>query len=237
MTIATLNIDWAKTYQNKTHIHKIEAFLNKLDLDIIILTESVDLDLPAFKYIYKTKQIPSGSKYEELDYSEYLNGNPAYRATIYSKFESSRSHMVTDDFTSLCKEFDTSVGTIAIYATIVGTWFNKGPYAQKELNNCIADCRRISQKVEYFCLSGDLNTSFLDDEKKLQIVGLESRKQLIELCNSCKLDLTTKILKNNIDHILLSKSLVNKLSVFPKVFVDAGVLSDHQGVLLDMNQN
>ena len=37
MTIATLNIDWARTYKTKSYIYKIEEALNRLDADILVL--------------------------------------------------------------------------------------------------------------------------------------------------------------------------------------------------------
>jgi len=236
MKIATLNIDWAKKYKSKSHILQIEYALVELNADILIITESVHLNLPIYNFVYKTTEIPNKDVYEELNYSKYLNGNAAYRVSIYSKYPASKSFRVTDKHTSLAKEFETEFGTIVIYSTIIGTWFNKGPYAKEELHNCINDCMRISQQTKYFCLAGDLNTSFRNEEPEYQMPGIESRKYLKELCKVCKLDLTTQDLEKNIDHIFISKSLKSKLNVVASSFIEKGILSDHQGVMISIQK-
>lgn len=235
MTIANLNIDWGSKQKSKSHIHKIEEALDALDFNILILTESVDLELPAYNFVYKTKALPQDQEYEDLHYAEYLNGASANRVSIYSKYQSSRSFKVSDDYTSICRQFETEIGIITIYATIIGTWFKKKKYAEKELFNCITDCLRISNKTNTLCLAGDLNTSFSSTEKHMQIND-ETTKLLKDLCNSCKLDLTTAKLENNIDHIFISKRLTRGLIVEPAVFVQKGELSDHQGIYLDIQK-
>ena len=79
MTIATFNIDWARCYKSKSHIYKIEDALNEVDLDILILTESVNLNLPAFKYIYKTRQLPPVIKVGKVENADYFKRASAHR--------------------------------------------------------------------------------------------------------------------------------------------------------------
>ena len=165
---------------------------------------------------------------------DYFKGTAAHRVTIFSRFPSLRSFEVSDDLTSICQEFDTAIGRIAVYGTIVGTLFNKSPYLEIELINCIKDCQKISREAEYFCLAGGLNTSFQDDEKEYQMIGKGRINKLREMCEVCKLDLTTKDLAKNIDHIFLSKLLVHYLEAPPKIFIGKDELSDHQGVLLNL---
>ena len=235
MTLAILNIDWAKKYKSKNHILKIEASLNKLNPDILIITESVDLNLPAYNFIYQTKPLPKDQEYEGLNYSDYLNGESANRVTIYSKYQSTNSFDVTDPYTSICKQFDTNIGAITIYATIIGTWFKKQPYAEKELMNCSADCMSIYNQTNSLCLAGDLNTSFEENKKYCEISN-ETTKLLKDLCTVCQMDLTTKTLRNNIDHIFLPKHLVTTYDAIPKIFVEKDVLSDHQGICLSIHE-
>ena len=235
MTIGTLNIDWAKKYKSKTHIHKIEDCLNTLNSDILIVTESVDLNLSIYNFIYKTKTLPKDQKYEELDYSKYLNKESAYRVTIYSKYQSSKSFEVSDPYTSICNQFETDIGNITIYATIIGTWFKKKPYAEKELHNCINDCMRIYDQTNSLCLAGDLNTSFKLNEKQLQIND-ETTKRLTDLCNFCQLDLTTIDIEKNIDHIFLPKYLTSSFKCASSIFVEKDILSDHKGILIDIQE-
>ena len=235
MKLSTFNIDWGNKQKSKSHVHKIEQALNALDSDLLIITESVDLDLPAYNFVYKTKAFPKDQEYEGLNYSDYLNSSSGYRVSIYSKYQSSRLFKVIDEYTSICNQFETSIGTLTIYATIIGTWFKKQPYAEKELHNCINDCMKISQHTNSLCLTGDLNTSFLQNEKHLQISN-ETTKLLLDLCKICNFDLTTGEIENNIDHIFLPQKLKSKFNITSSIFVAKDKLSDHQGVVLDIKE-
>lgn len=236
MTISILNIDWASKQKNNSHVHKIEEVLQALDSDILIITEGVELNLPAYNYVYKTKQLPADQEYEGLNYTTYLHATPAYRAMIYSKYESSRSFGVTDEFTSVCQEFETEFGTFTIYATIVGTWFKKKVFAEKELSNCVEDCMLIYKETGSLCLAGDLNTSFGNLEGHLQI-STETTRRLKEVCKSCKMDLTTGNIKENIDHILLPEKVTTQFDVSSAVFVAKGKFSDHPGITVTIKRN
>ena len=236
MKIATLNIDWAHKQSSKTHILKIEKELIKLNADILIVTECVDsLELPGYNFVYKTKAIPANVKYEELNYNEYLKGETAIRVSVFSKYESIQSFMVSDEHTSICEELNTEKGTLTIYATIVGTKFNKMPFAINELDNCVSDCLRISQLTGNLCLAGDLNKSFDEKEVDFEIKHIKSRQALVEMCKECNLDLTTKIIPENIDHILLPVKFTERFNIRSYKFVEKLVLSDHMGIAVEIN--
>src|SRR5687767_9821823 len=135
MTIGTLNIDWAKTKRKR---QAIEAELNNQDFDIVILTEAIPLDLPAYEFVYASTILPR-ENYEGMNYS--LFSYPACRAMIYSKYPSAKAYGVSDPFTSVCHQLDTKEGSLTIYATIIGTLFNRNmDYAKRELYNCVTDC-------------------------------------------------------------------------------------------------
>ncbi len=91
----------------------------------------------------------------------------------------------------------------------------------------------ISQHTNSLCLVGDLNTSFLQNEKRLQISN-ETTDALIDLCKSCNLDLTTGAIEANIDHIFLPHNFCLNHTVVPKVFIPKHTLSDHQGVVVEI---
>ncbi|MEO7487072.1 MAG: hypothetical protein ABIU77_08210 [Ferruginibacter sp.] len=233
MIISTLNIDWAKTKATKV---KIEEALLKSASDIIVVTESVQsLNLPGYDYVYHTKIIPDEVLYEGVDYSTMLKGNKAVRVSIFSKYEAIKTYTVTDEYTSICKAFETPKGTLTIYGTIIGTQFTKKPYAENELNNCIADCLRIRSETNTLCLIGDLNTSFLESEKDFEMKGIHSRLALRDLCKTCAFDLSTAGIDENIDHIFVPKKLREYFTIMEKVFVKKNVLSDHKGVSIEIN--
>ncbi len=145
MTIATFNIDWAGKSRHSAHSKKIEKFLKDHTFDFLVITEGINLELPNYPFKYFSEQIPENVEYEGLNYSQYLNGEKAFRTIIYSQFPANCICEVSDPKTSLAIEFSTSFGEIVMYATIIGTWFNKKPFAQKELQNCISDCLDISK--------------------------------------------------------------------------------------------
>lgn len=192
------------------------------------------LILPGYPYVYQTKSIPDNILYEELNYTEYIKGERAVRVAIYSKYEASASYEVSDEYTSICKTFETDKGLLTIYATIIGTQFTKKPYAENELNNCIADCIRISELTDTLCLAGDLNTSFIATEKEYEMPGIKSRQSLLDLCEKCGFYLTTGKIIQNIDHILLPKQMVNQYEVHSDSFIDKDILSDHMGVFVEI---
>ncbi len=224
MKIATLNIDWAKKLKREA----TEAFLSKLDFDILIVTEGIDLKLPCYPYKYLCEPIPKNTVFEGLNYTEYLQGETAYRAIIYSKYPYIKQFDVADSKTSLALEFETDLGSILIYASIVGTQFRKKPFAQRELDNLITDCQRIYSINQNLIIVGDLNTSFRENEKQFSI-NAATTLTLSSLFESLHLYVPTNALEKNIDHIVIPKSFLNKL-IDCDVFVDKNVVSDHQGV-------
>lgn len=228
MKIATLNIDWAL----KAGKSRIEAFLTQQDFDFLILTEAIDLNLKNFKFKYHSKPIPENIEYEGLNYTQYLNGEKAYRSIIYSKSPSVKKYNVVDDKTSLALEFETEYGNLVIYATIIGTRFRTKPFVTNELENCIKDCQKISETNPNLIIIGDLNTSFLDDEKQFSISG-KTTQSLQSLFKDLNLVNATENITQNIDHIIIPNLLTNN-KIDTNVFVEKNMLSDHKGLFISI---
>lgn len=229
MKIATLNIDWCKKIKSE----KVETFLNQQDFDFFILTEAINLNLSNFPFKYFSEQIPENIEYEGLNYSEYLNGEKAYRTIIYSKIPSTRKFSLIDDKTSLALEFETEFGNLVIYATIIGTQFKRKPFSKKELENCINDCKRISETNPNVFIIGDLNTSFLEIEKHY-CINFKTTEALKSLFENLNLINSTKNIEKNIDHIVIPKFLVENITE-TNIFVAKDILSDHQGVFISLD--
>lgn len=229
MKIATLNIDWSK----KVNTKKIEDFLQQQNFDFLILTEAINLNLPNYNYKYFSDQIPPSQIYEGLNYTTYLNGEKAYRTIIYSKILAINKFEVTDSKTSQALEFKTVYGNIVIYATIIGTWFKKQPYAKIELQNCINDCENIYSINQNLFIVGDLNTSFQENEKEFTI-NKETTETLKNHFNKLNLLNATLQIDKNIDHIIIPKSYEDKI-IESKVFIEKDILSDHKGVYIAFN--
>ena len=232
MRVATLNIDWGNKHSSTTHFRKIEQFINQLDFDFLILTEGIKLNLQNFDYEYFSEQIAENIEYEELNYKDYLNGDKAFRTIIYSKIKSNRKYEVIDNKTSLAIEFETDFGRIVFYCSIIGTWYNRKPYAKMELENCLKDCKEIYKLNHNLIIVGDLNTSFLVNEKELTIneYTTESLKSLFLELNMFN---ATEKIEKNIDHIIIPKSMKDRI-MKSDVFVEKGELSDHKGIYIEL---
>jgi len=228
MKIATLNIDWCKKIKSE----KVEQFLNQQDFDFLILTEAINLNLSNFPFKYFSEQIPENIEYEGLNYSKYLNGEKAFRTIIYSKISSTRKFSVIDDKTSLALEFETEFGNLVIYSTIIGTQFKRKPFAKNELENCNNDCKRISEINPNLIIIGDLNTSFLENEK-YYCINSETTEALKSLFENINLINSTINIEKNIDHIIIPKFLEDNITE-AKTFVEKGILSDHKGVFVSI---
>ena len=233
MKIATLNIDWAGKAKSKKHYLKIEQFLNNLDLDFLVITEGIHLNFPNFTFKYFSEQMPEDIVFEGLSYSDYLNGEKAFRTIIYSKIECKKWYEVRNVKTNLALEFETELGLIVLYTTIIGTWFKKLPFAKQELENCIADCKEIYKTNQNLFIIGDLNTSFLENEKDFTI-NEETTESLKALFQDLNLKNATKNITENIDHIIVPKVFEKRISK-QGVFVEKNVLSDHKGVFVELN--
>lgn len=226
MKIATLNIDWAR----KKKPQKSAAFLNRFDFDFLILTEAVDLDIDRFPYTYPCSPIPENTVYENLNYTEYLNGEKAYRTILYSKTPCSKKYPVTDDKTNLALEFETALGNIVFYCTIIGTWFKRQPFADNELRNTISDCRRIHAQNPNLFIIGDFNTSFKTGEERLSISS-EITESLKDLFRDLSLTNISSEIEQNIDHIVIPENFAN-LTIETGVFAEKNMISDHQGIFI-----
>ncbi|MFC3159240.1 Endonuclease/Exonuclease/phosphatase family protein [Chryseobacterium arachidis] len=228
MKIATLNIDWAR----KKGTSKTSEFLNRFNFDFLILTEAMDLDLKNFPYKYLCSQIPENIVYENLNYTEYLKGEKAFRTVLYSKIPCLKKYPVTDDKTNLALEFETELGNIVFYCTIIGTWFNRKPFVDNELQNTIQDCQKIHSINPNLFIVGDLNTSFRKGEEQFTI-NLRTTESLQDLFEDLNLINTTSEIEENIDHLVIPKAFENNI-IETGIFVDKDFISDHQGVFISI---
>jgi len=233
MTIATLNIDWGNKQNSKTHFLKIKKFLNELNFDFLVITEGINLNLTNFNYTYFSEQIPENIEYEELNYTDYLKGEKAYRTIIYSKIKSNKQYKVLDSKTSLAVEFDTVFGLLVFYCTIIGTWFNRKPYAKNELENCIKDCRNIYKLNPNLLIIGDFNTSFLENEKQ-NTINEYTTNSLKSLFKELNMFNASEHIEKNIDHIIIPEKMKIKLKK-SEMFLKKGKLSDHKGIYIELN--
>ena len=98
-----------------------------------------------------------------------------------------------------------------IYGTIIGTLYNRKPFAEKELQNCISDCIKIYEENPNLIIVGDLNTAFLEIDKEDFKINKSTTDSLINIFEKLDLMNSTMNIKENIDHIIIPKLFENRL--------------------------
>ncbi len=227
MKIATFNVDWFR--KNRL---KIEEVFEKQKFDFLILTECVNNYKPKnYKYFYATKPIPKDKNFENLDY-RFVDKDTYVRTAIYSNYKSLQQFNLVNNFTSICHKFETEIGEIVIYATIIGTWFTRSDY-KKEFDNCKTDCLKIKKENDNLIIVGDLNTSFNGTNDV--VLSNNTKNNIIDLCSSLKSDIITKKFEQNIDHIIIPENFSITNNINTNLIKGLEHLSkDHVGVFVEI---
>ena len=218
MKIATWNIERPKKTSKKNSM--IIDCLQKLDADILILTETNEIIQPAgnYKCFHTT----------ELKESFYKEGER--RTSIYSKYESVGQFDTFRDDTSLCISLRTPFGDLAVYGTVIGINGNRRHNFNEDLNHQLADFEKIAANAN-FCIAGDLNMTFSDnyyytDDGRKKLNNVFARLNLVNL---------TADIPENIDHIIISEDFIKNRHFefdFWNKEKNKGKLSDHIGVFV-----
>lgn len=216
MKIATWNV--ARPTKNSKRIPEILEHIKNVDSDILVLTETNELlDLGnAYNCFYSTKP---------QDDNNYKEGET--RIGIYSKYKSVGDIETFRSDTSICINFETPIGNIAVYGTVIGITGNRSKDFTDDLNAQLADFDRIG-KQNNLCICGDLNMSFSDN----YYFTNEGRDRLNEAFDKFELSNLTANISKNIDHIILPQKLISSKNVVNGTWnkpIDKK-LSDHVGV-------
>lgn len=229
MKIATYNIDWL----NKRKV-EIENILSETDFDFLILTEAIDINLKNYPFKYFTDELPQNCEYETQNYSQILKGKKGHRTIIYSKYSALKKYFVQDKKTSIACEFETEFGKLVIYGTIIGTIYTRKPFAEIELQNCISDCMKIHEENQNLIIVGDLNTAFSGFDKKEFKINKHTTDSLVKLFEKLNLVNATMNIKENIDHIIIPKSLETKIKETEIFISKKNKYADHHGVYISI---
>jgi endonuclease/exonuclease/phosphatase family metal-dependent hydrolase len=160
------------------------------------------------------------------------------RVTIWSKLDGRRRIDVCNSHSAVCAQLTTDFGELNIYGTVIGI-YGKGrgktePLLlrtdfETTLDVQLADWERLAE-LGSLCVVGDLNLSLSDS----YYVTKQHRQRMLECFQKIKMTVTTKDLRNNIDHIALSNSLLH--SIDPETGTWPKSVSDHQGVWLTIKK-
>lgn len=189
------------------------------DADIIVLTETgPELNLQDRYYGVHTELLSNMH-----DGYNYHNEN---RCSIWAKKKIINSKDTYDCFTSVCADVDISNQPLTIYGTIIGIAGGKGERFIKDMNSTINDLRNL--KFENLCFSGDFNTML----SGYAYPSHEARNKLNNLFDELSLTCLTSALSENVNHIVLSNSMIQNRSIFIETWNEDKRLSDHTGICI-----
>ena len=217
MKIATWNIERLK---HKKKLDQIIAELNKVDADILILTEAdKQVLLPQYKSMLLSSQIGVRS----------IFGHSEHRTIIYTKYELVGAKYLGKNCNAMFEAMMTPFGELMVYATIIGTYGNRHASFKTELEEQIFDFDCVA-KDGHLCIAGDFNISFSDNYYYTKH-GREELNACFERNNLVNL---TAELPEAIDHIVVSKSFVENRTVKLTEWNLDKSLSDHKGVCVEI---
>jgi len=217
MKIATWNIERPNSSSEKRN-EKIIAALNKLNADILILTETNSLINPGEGY-----NVAITDSLINLDSAQYKEGEN--RVSIYSKYPMQTNFKTYDSNTSICVTIETPIGALQVYGTIIGVNGNTHRSFIPELENQIGDWKELEKKGA-LCIAGDFNMSFSDSyyfvkEGRNKMNGFFSRQQI---------NVVTASVPHNVDHIAFSETFIKGKTIKTTTWNEVKTLSDHIGV-------
>ncbi len=198
----------------------INEVLKKLDADILILTETNEVIFPGEGYNYFCT--------EPLTESFYKEGER--RTSIYSKYPVIKSFETFRNDTSICIQLSTPFGNLSVYGTIIGIHGNKRNNFTADLARQLTDFERIAIEGS-LCIAGDLNMSFGDN----YYFTHEGRQKLNDSFEKLKLKNSTASIPENIDHIIISESILTDKEVKVEKWNLEKKLSDHIGVCITIS--
>ncbi len=217
MKIATWNIE--RPNKATKHNQTIIDCLRKINADILILTETNEIITfgDSYNYFHSSK----------LEETYYKDGER--KVSIYSKFSSIQNFETFRNDTSICVKFNTPLGYLAVYGTVIGIHGNRRESFIADLDKQLADFDKIAE-TENFCIAGDLNMSFSDN----YYFTKEGREKLNTSFEKLNLVNLTANIPENIDHIILTKAFVGDRKRNIETWNLDKKLSDHIGVAVEI---
>ncbi len=219
MKIATWNLK--RVVKNSTNFLTIIESLKKLNADILILTETNEfIDLGNNYNILHSTKLP-----------ETLYNEGERRVSIYSKYKILEQIETYDNEISICSILLTPFGKIAVYGTIIGVFGNRNESFNTDLDKQLLDFQHIS-KSENICIAGDYNISFSDNYYFTET----GRRKLNSEFENLQVQILTKSIHENIDHIALSKQFIENCAIEIETWNLDKKQSDHIGVSITISK-
>jgi hypothetical protein len=220
--------------------------LENIDADILVLTETnscIDLSKS-----YQT-HIPSACLFESLSIGTGPYGQGENRVTIWSKFPGQRRGDMCNSHSAVCALLNCGDwGELNVYGTILGIYGkNRGSHEPQlpktDFETAVEiqtiDWERIA-RLGPLCIVGDFNTQLSSNAN--YYVSPSGREKINDCLNQLEIDVPTRHMPDNIDHIALSKTFLANFDPNPKWELwnkakDKKLLSDHMGVCVTLKRS
>lgn len=223
MKIATWNIERLK------HIRYRDEILReceRVQADILVLTESDIQMQPAYKFCFQTPLL-------EETLPDYYKPTEN-RVSVFTNCRCIRQHETYDEYTAICVELETEHGNLLVYGTIMGILGNRHASFQKDLVLQMEDVRHLTAAgYGPVCILGDYNLSFSDN----YYFTLRGRETVLQTFSQNGIILLTHGEKECIDHIAVSESFAAGADIHIEEWNCKRVLSDHKGVAVTLSWN
>ena len=221
MKIATWNVERLK---HKNSLHEIITACERVQADILVLTETDQRVRPNYKYCFQT---PTPPDIQLSGYEQPLRYQPTeHRVSIFTNYECIRQHATFDRHTALCVELEAERGRLLVYGTIMGALGNRHPSFAEDLIRQTEDFRRLSADGSSLCICGDFNCSFGDNYYFTQA----GRDMLLQSFGENRIQLLTASRPSCIDHIAISERFVAGGGIRIEEWNLDKTLSDHKGI-------
>ncbi len=219
MRIATWNIERIK---HKDKLDMMKRLCQDAKADILVLTEADN----RFRLDYvNCVETPQAKEIIPSLYKETEN-----RVTIYTNYPIVCEHDTYDRYTALCIEVDTGYGNLLVYGTIMGIFGNREKSYMPDLKKQMNDIRRLSA-MGNICVMGDYNCSFSDN----YYFVTDGRELVKGTFAECGISIITEGQPQCIDHIAVSDSYVGNARIKVSEWNMEKVLSDHKGIVAELN--
>lgn len=202
--------------------------LNRLDGDILVLTETNSSIVPTGDYnLVATDFIAQDNDGERL--IRYKEGEN--RTSIWSRYPITTTHITYDQFTSVCAEIETPFGTLTLYATIIGVFNGLRPRFPQDFDGQISDFEKIFPERNA-CLVGDYNITF----SGFTYPSKAARQKMTQVLENFSLSNLTADHSDNVDHISISNDFIKNMDFKVDVWNTDKKLSDHIGVAVTLSR-
>jgi endonuclease/exonuclease/phosphatase family metal-dependent hydrolase len=239
--IATWNVGRPKP-STKPRNESILKTLHGVDADILVLTETNScIDL---RDIYQTC-FSTACLFESLALGGELYKEGENRVTIWSKFSGQRRIDMSNSHSSVCALLESDWGDLNVYGTVIGIYGkNRGRYERKlsktdfetAIETQLIDWERLAGLGD-LCIVGDFNTELSLSGK--DYVSASGRKRINECFQKIDVQVPTRGIPNNVDHVALSANFLKSIDPPWKTWNEAKdktLLSDHVGVSITLQR-